>query len=210
MKFESFSIVSKEEIIDMFCLGKRVLDVGSVGQDMNFKSEDWIFKKIENKATTIIGCDIDQNGIEELCKLGIIIVNPRDLDPLLNVDAVTMFDVIEHVDNVIEFINFYKKFIKKGYLVITTPNPFNIRQFFNILLFKKPSVNPEHTCWIDPTNFKEICRRTNLEIVDFYWLNEYNISRKWYWKMLSLKMNWMARFRAYFQANYCIVLRHEQ
>lgn len=209
MNFKKGQVRTKNDIIKNYCNGKVVLDIGSVGQDIDVSSEAWVYNTIAENAASLTGCDTNFAGIQKLKEKGITILQPNDLDVDTQYDVVTMFDVIEHVDNIVDFINFYKKFAERGLIVITTPNPFNLRQFFNILFFGNPSVNPEHTTWIDPMNFLEISKRANLKIKEFYWLKEYTVSPKWYWNFVNIKIGLFRHFRRYFSANYCVILSRE-
>ena len=89
-------------------------------------------------------------------------------------DVIVISDVVEHVDDPVQLLNYYFHFLKKkGKMIVTTPNPFSLRQTFNILLCNDISVNEEHTMWLDPRTFLEVLNRTCLSLESFYWLYEY-------------------------------------
>jgi len=210
MEFNKAKVKYKIPFVQSLTSGKSVLDVGCVGQDNDFTSEAWVHKHLKAGSASLIGVDINQEGIAKAKKLGYNIVHANELGNQ-EFEVITMLDVIEHVNDICQFIEAYAKHMKSGgRMVITTPNPFNIRKFFNIILFGKPSINPEHTSFIDPINFLEISNRVNMKIEQFCWLKEYDQPRKLYMKILqSLVFPLFRGFRSHFEANYAVVLKKE-
>jgi len=174
--FTKASICHKEKIILEFCRNKSVLDVGCIGQDKSLNSQDWLHQRIKSVASELVGADTDTIHLAELKQKGFHISHPQELEGLnKKFDVIVMADVIEHVDDITAFLRFYMVFLKQnGSIVITTPNPFSIRQFFSILLYGKPSCNPEHTSWLDPLTMSELSSRVNLRLNLFCWLHEYS------------------------------------
>lgn len=134
MSFKKARVNQKIPFVQDICKTKNVLDVGCVGQDNDFSSNAWVHKHIQSVATSLLGVDINKAGIEEARKLGYNIIHVDELkDKKFNV--ITMLDVIEHVNDICQFLEYYSVYLESGgKMVITTPNPFNIRQFFNIIL----------------------------------------------------------------------------
>ena len=211
-KLAGASIRSKDDLILEYCKNRNVLDVGCVGQDKNINNSEWIHEKIKSVANALTGTDIHVNEIDRLNKLGYSIKTPDSLNKEIKYEIITIFDVIEHVDNVVEFVKFHAKLLDDdGLMIITTPNPFNIRQILNIFLFKIPSVNEEHTVWIDPLNFLEVSKRCNMKVVEFYWINEYFKHTKFYWRILDyILIKPLRFFRRYLSANYAIIIKNEK
>lgn len=207
MNFKKAGVNKKIPYVKAQCLGKKVLDVGCVGQDNDFSSDAWVHKHIKSVSSSLTGVDINKSGIEDAVKLGYNIIHIDNLAQQ-TFDVITMLDVIEHVDDICNFIVMYERHLNPGgKIIITTPNPFNIRQFFNILLFGLPSINPEHTTFIDPINFLEISKRVEMKIESFTWLEEYDQPRKLYMRILQAIIFPVFRsFRKHFQANYAVVL----
>ncbi|HRD07988.1 MAG TPA: methyltransferase domain-containing protein [Saprospiraceae bacterium] len=207
MNFKNARVNQKIPFVQDICKTKNVLDVGCVGQDNDFSSEAWVHKHLKSVSASLLGVDINKAGIEEARKLGYNILHVDELKDK-TFDVITMLDVIEHVNDICQFLEYYSVYLERGgKMVITTPNPFNVRQFFNILLFGLPSKNPEHTTFIDPINFKEISNRLGMEIDTFCWLKEYDQPQKLYMKILqSLIFPVFRSFRKHFEANYAVVL----
>jgi len=166
----------KEKEILRFCMGKSVMDVGCVGQDKFFQSPDWLHKKIKAVASKTLGVDVNMAWKADFEANGYALISVNELNTLTEkFDLVVMGDVIEHVSDVASFLNTYSSFLKPGgRMVITTPNPFSIRQFFTIFLYGHPSVNPEHTAWLDPLTMAEVFNRNGYKTEYFCWLHEYS------------------------------------
>jgi 2-polyprenyl-3-methyl-5-hydroxy-6-metoxy-1,4-benzoquinol methylase len=173
-KFSSAPIMEREAIILDFCRGKVVLDVGCVGQDYDFKSSKWLHGKIAAVATNVCGVDIDPEGLERLQAEGYRVCHADEMGTLTNqFDVIVMSEVIEHVDNPVEFLKYHSKFLfPSGQLLVTTPNPFYAIQMLRLLLGNRPSTNLEHTMWFDPLVLTEVVRRAGLDIQAFFWLHK--------------------------------------
>ncbi len=175
-RYSKAALSEKDGEILKRCEGKRVLDVGCVGQVKSYKGDEWLHGKISKVANDLVGVDIDREGVLALKKEGHNVFHLDDLSPAeWQFEVVVMGDVIEHIGDVQAFLSFYKEFLSdEGEMIITTPNPFNFRQLMSVLLFKEPSVNAEHTCWLDPITLTEVFDRSGLKIKSFLWLKEYS------------------------------------
>jgi len=164
----------RSKIIDL-CAGQTVLDVGCVGQDYNYNDPDWMHNLIRNVSASVDGVDIEPVGIQSMRDKGFSVYFSEELMSLnKKYDVVLMSDVIEHVNDPVDFLSFYSKFLNEsGKIVITTPNAHAVRNFTSILLRNDYSLNPEHTFWLCPRTISEIVRRAELKFVDFFWLKEY-------------------------------------
>lgn len=181
---QSRDLFDKDEIIEKICKDKYVLDVGCVGQDINYSNPNWIHNQVKKVSKSLIGVDINTEGIESINKLGFEAYHYNELDSSKRFDILLMLDVVEHVHNPVEFLEDYKKFLKEdGKIVITTPNSNRAINFINIFFTNDYSLNYEHTFWFCPKTFLEIINRTDtLKISEFYWLNDYNKKQKLTWK----------------------------
>lgn len=199
-KYLKAPVIVKDDFILSKCKGKKVLDVGCVGQNKFFTSPLWVHGKIKKAAAELTGVDINTEATKELTELGYLVLTPEQLTTSNETfDVIVMGDVIEHVDNIVEFLNFYKKFLKeKGELIITTPNAFNIRQSIAILLYGKPGINDEHTSTLDCYTMLELLKRCDLSPKDFYWLHEYSKAKKISTKTIYFLARTMYTIRRYY------------
>lgn len=203
-------VTHKLPVILNFCTAKSVLDIGCIGQDLDPDNPAWLHGKIKQVAKDLAGVDANLAKIEILRKSGYKIFSPESItkDAVADPDIILMADVIEHVSDILSFLLFYKKMAtEKTLTLISTPNPYSIRQSVSILLFGRPGLNPEHTVAIDPTNMLEIISRSGLEVVDFMWLHEYTRPKKLYNKILFVLYRMLYSCRKFWAPNYLIVVK---
>ena len=174
-RIKKAGVAEKKSKIVELCTAKSVLDVGCVGQDIDYFNPFWIHNLIKEVCTVIDGVDIDVEGIRLLNEKGYSVCLAEDLQSLnKKYDIVLMSDVIEHVNDPVAFLSFYSKFLNEsGKMVIATPNAHGIRNFTSILLRNDYSLNHEHTFWLCPKTISEIADRADLKFADFFWLKEY-------------------------------------
>ncbi|MCB8963925.1 MAG: methyltransferase domain-containing protein [Bacteroidales bacterium] len=209
-KIKKAKLHDKDTLIKQLLADKTVLDVGCVGQDFNYQSENWLHGKIKKVTRLLVGVDTNYSGIDTIRKHNkeFTIYTPKELqEKSISFDYILMADVIEHVDNTTDFLNFYKQFLNsEGKIIITTPNPFSASQFFSIFFFGQPSFHPEHTCYIDPINMLELANRANLRLVEFHWLSFYTKPTKWYRKIIYILSQTLIKVRKYYAPNYIFIL----
>lgn len=167
--------VSKDQLLLTYCSGKDVLDVGCIGQDRDFNAPEWLHNKIRARARSIDGVDILEDQIAKVKAMGYSMYHVNELELLKKkYEVVLMSDVIEHVDNPVEFLRFYASFLREGGIMcISTPNSNRADNFIQILFSNNYSVNPEHVFWFCPRTFSEVVRRADLRIIDFFWAGHY-------------------------------------
>jgi 2-polyprenyl-3-methyl-5-hydroxy-6-metoxy-1,4-benzoquinol methylase len=172
----------REEIILSYTEGKDVLDIGSVGQDMNFFSRQlvenakghsakfFLWNLMKEKAKSLTGIDIVPSQNADIIQGD---MESHSFGKLF--DVAVAGDVLEHVDNQGSFLrNIHRHLKDDGILIITTPNA------------KWPTViqkpNPTHTLWHDRFTLDEILKRCGFEIIrlDYYVGNKphYNLLLK--------------------------------
>ena len=117
-------------------------------------------------------------------------------------DCIVGGEIIEHLPNPGHFLSNMRKHLKDGgTLIITTPNPFYIKQTWKIWRYNRPSVHEEHTCWFDPITLCNLCAMSGLEVIDIYWVR----SRK----RQFLKV-WPSLLRNYFSHSFMILAKISQ
>jgi len=180
----SKELYDKDLMVKKICKNKDVLDIGCIGQDIDYSNPDWIHNQMKKISNSLVGVDINTEGIEKINKMGYEVYHYNELNIEKKFDVLLMLDVIEHVNNPVEFLTDYKKFLKEdGKIVITTPNSNRVINFINIFFRNDYSLNYEHTFWFCPKTFLEIINRTDtLRVSEFYWLNDYNKKQNLTWK----------------------------
>lgn len=205
----------KDVVIEKFCTGKTVLDVGCIGQDRNFMADNWLHNKIKRIASRADGVDILLSEIDELKKKGYSMYSIDELKALnTKYDVVLMADVIEHVDDPVSFLKFYSAFLKDdGVMVISTPNSNRSNNFVNILFNNTYSVNPEHVFWFCPKTMAEVVDRAKLSLSDFYWAPHYYTAKKvkgLYQKFKYMLGHLLMMWRSNFNPNMIFIVKKEK
>ena len=210
-KFKKANSVNKFEKIVSICEHKTVLDVGCIGQDKSSESEFWLHAKIKKVSTKLIGSDIDKDGIAPLIEKGFEIYTPDNLKESIGnqkFEVIVMGDVIEHVDNPVEFLKFYIQFLSEnGIMIICTPNVFGIRYSLQIFFFGQSGTNPEHTFGFEPYTMLELFDRAKIEPVEFLWLKEYSKPANFKQKIIRIKAAFLILLRRYYHANFMFIVK---
>ncbi len=165
----------KDDVVLQYCTGKSVLDVGCVGQDRDYASDNWLHNKVRKVASHLDGVDILLEEIALLRAKGYSMYSLDELQQTSNrYDVILMADVIEHVNDPVGFLRLYASYLTAdGVMIVTTPNSNRANNFINILFNNNYTVNPEHTCWFCPRTFSEVTTRANLAITAFFWAHHY-------------------------------------
>ncbi|MGB9719661.1 MAG: class I SAM-dependent methyltransferase [Candidatus Anstonellales archaeon] len=166
----------KEDFILTKIKNKDVLDIGSGGDLFYLRSRakisDLLAYKMKSSAKSLTLVEIDKEAVDKLKNAGFVVYagDAEKIRIKKKFDVIVLGDVIEHVNNVGLLLENMKRHLKKdGELIISTPNPFSLNNFFRILTFRKPTVQFDHTAFIEPTNLLEICRRHHLKIKELYY-----------------------------------------
>jgi len=157
------SIISRESAITEIIKNKDVIHIGCSDHiqiiDEKIKNNKWLHKLITYNAKSCIGIDIDKESIEFIKnKLGYTNVFHGDIlnDDFDNItsknwDYVVLGEIVEHLDNPVNFLKVlkmkYGKNISK--FIITVPNIYNKRQFINMMNYREV-INSDHRFWFTP------------------------------------------------------------
>lgn len=124
--------------------GENILNVGCVGKPI-------LHSYLSERHSNVIGIDLDENGVDKFKKRGfnVLKMDAEDLKFDRNFDTIIAGELIEHLSNPRKFLIGCKKYLNKnGRLILTTPNPFSLGIFINMILTSKLQ-NPEYVCWFD-------------------------------------------------------------
>lgn len=212
IKINNAQIKQKNDILLEFVEGKQILDVGCVGQDKKMLSNEWLHNILKSKASVCHGVDIEIEMVKVLKSKGYQIYTPAELEQYnIKYDIIIMADVIEHVNDPVDFIKYYGNFLKdEGIIILTTPNSNAIRNFVQIVINNSYSVNPQHTFWFCPFTLLEVTDRAGYKPVDFFWLKEYHTVNALKRRIDRLKFRFssiMYRFRSNFSPNFLLTIK---
>lgn len=128
-------------IIERYVRGRKVLDLGCVGEHPKIEKDPfWLHARIKKVAKYVLGVDIKKDEVKRLRKLGynIIAQDVENIDLNDKFDVIVAGELIEHLPNPGKFLERIKTFISQnGYIIITTPNAFSIREFIYNLIGKR-------------------------------------------------------------------------
>ncbi len=160
------------------CRGKDVLDIGCVQHNPeNYKSKYWLHKALKQVANTLDGIDLYEEGVNYLKDLGynVLVGDAQNFYTGKSYDVIVAGDLIEHLDNLGDFLNSCKAHLREGgKLLLSTPNPWYWRFVVKAALFKgHVNPNPEHTIWLCPTVLGHMLSRHGLRIESWRYGSRY-------------------------------------
>lgn len=159
--------------------GKSVLHVGCVDHmpliDWQRQNGIWLHDVLCASASFCAGLDINREGIEHLKKLGFSDVYYCDViaDQLpaelrsRKFDFVILGEMIEHVDNPVEFLSAVRSKMTgiATELITTTPNVFRLQNVIHALKTRE-YINSDHRYWFSPFTLTKILTRAGYSDVD--------------------------------------------
>lgn len=162
-------IISRESAITEIIKNKDVIHIGCSDHiqhiDEKIKNNMWLHKLISDNARSCIGIDIDKESIEFIKnKIGYTNVFHWDIlgDVFDNItaknwDYVVLGEIIEHLDNPVNFLKVFKMKYGKNIdkFIITVPNIYNKRQFGNMMNYMEV-INSDHRFWFTPYTISKI------------------------------------------------------
>lgn len=152
-------VIRHEYLLDK-CKGKSVLHLGAV--DYYNGEVCGLHKRLMKVAGSVVGLDIDADGIEKARSAGIQNIIHGDLERLDEVNIASKFDIIvageiiEHLSNPGLFLAGVRRFFGSNTeMVVTTPNVFSLHRFL-IALRGFEYVHPDHVCYYSYTTLEHL------------------------------------------------------
>jgi SAM-dependent methyltransferase len=151
-------IYDKACLITRYAAGKRVLDAGCGGGpgDTALQSE------IAGAAGYYAGVELDAGKTSFMREKGFNVIqgDVQTVELHEKFDVVYAGEIIEHLSNPGMFLdNMARHLSDDGVLIITTPNFYFSSMLLRLLSLKEIPINPEHTCWFDPTTIRALAKR---------------------------------------------------
>lgn len=163
-------------IVDMI-RGKSVLHVGCVDhlQELPGKiaTGTWFHGRLSEAASRCFGIDINRAGIEMLhSRWGISNVEYGDIAADAGIDSIkahawdwiVLGEVLEHIDNPVQFLSG----IAKNYghdihgIIISVPNAFRAGNLINTFR-NRELINSDHRYWFSPYTLQKVAYRSGIE-----------------------------------------------
>lgn len=150
-----------------------VLDLGCIDERHPERIASSLHAALKRANPAVVGADVDAAAIAAVAEMGFEV---RRVDAQRDAlggpwDVVVAGELIEHLDDPGAFLdNVGRSLAPAGRLLLTTPNPFYLNQFFKVLKHGRPQVHAEHRAWFDPATLAVLLRSRGFEIEDFAWL----------------------------------------
>jgi SAM-dependent methyltransferase len=143
---------------------------------------DSLFKRIVELNPEALGVDVDAVGIGALRAKGYNVehADAQTMDLGRRFDTIVAGETIEHLENPGQFLRNLRRHARPGgVLILSTPNPFYLKQTWKILRGKPPEVHEEHTVWFDPITLGQLLIRTGWQPEQAFWIQP--ARRPWTW-----------------------------
>lgn len=155
----------------------RVLDVGCVQHTLAGK--DWedppfgtfLHADLVRHADHVTGIDIVEEDVRQMAQAGfdVRVGDAQDFGLDETFDVIVAGELIEHLENPGDFLECCRDHLSKdGAVILTTPNPHNLKFALWSLLGK--TVNEEHTAWFDHDVIGTLARRAGLVLDEYEYL----------------------------------------
>ena len=174
----TFSQFCDQWLFSQFDPNGPLLDIGFADHTCDPTSPAWRHGRLRAVVDNCCGLDLNAervNTIQQITSLERLIAGDMGDDPTLpfqQFSGIFAGDVIEHMDNPAQLMQFiHKRLSATGLAIITTPNCYGkkARQ-----LRKTGTVidNLEHTSWYSPFQMNELCRRHQLSLQAIIYFRE--------------------------------------
>lgn len=200
-------LFSRIDYLAEYALNKRIIHVGCADHIPiileKVKNDTWLHQRIEKVAARQIGVDILEEAVtyvkEKLGFSNILCMDIlRDSVPAeissLAWDSMIMGELVEHIDNPVEFLSAinkkYAPYVNE--LVITVPNALSIANFYQATRKNTERINTDHRYWFTPYTLNKILLRAGFtpvshEFASYYPLNKKKVFRNFLLKKLLEK-----------------------
>jgi len=167
---EKFEDNRRIDLITKLSVNKKIIHIGCVDHIPLIKEKlsnnTWLHSLITEVADKVIGVDISQEGINYIKnEIGVANVVCADIttDSIPELegeqwDYMILGEIIEHVDNPIQFLNSilkkYKGIVNKIY--ITAPNIMVRNRFEHMINTSSELINTDHRFWFTPFTLAKV------------------------------------------------------
>ncbi|MBU1046184.1 class I SAM-dependent methyltransferase [Patescibacteria group bacterium] len=165
---------SKKELIkDLVSENDNILDVGFWGQAVNIENPNWVHNIFKLQAKEVWGVDLffDEKRLKK--PQNYKKQSAENFNFEQKFDVIFAGDLIEHLSNLGLFLDSCKRNLKdNGRLIITTPNTFTIFNFFDKFFRREPSVNNDHTIYLNFIVLRKLLEKNGWNVVEENYLDD--------------------------------------
>lgn len=158
--------------LEELAAGKVVLNVGAAGGVKGYLPDNkavWLHHRLGSVSASLLGVDIDLEGIDHARKYGVSIVNVNceDMELGRQFDLIVLSDVIEHMNSPVRAVeNLMRHLSPGGTLCITTPNAASGLILGQILMGRPLNVYWDHVMAYYPEHIQAICDRCGYRLAE--------------------------------------------
>lgn len=178
-KFPKTNIINKIPYFKQICNGKTVLHIGCTDHleliDFRIIDGTHVHTEIMKESTKVHGVDLDIEAMDYLkSKYDIHNIINYDISSdekpseLYNdYDIILIPEVLEHIENVKDFMLGIKKFMRDdSLLILSTPNAHNVHNFFTAF-GRYEQVNPDHVNYYSYMTLKGLLEKLDFTIIEW-------------------------------------------
>lgn len=178
-KFPRAKIINKIPYFKQICKGKSVLHIGCTDhlELINFRIKDGahVHTEIMKITPQVHGIDVNIEAIDYLKSkydihniINYDISNDERPSGLFNdYDIILIPEVLEHIENVKDFMLGIKKFMRNdSLLILSTPNVHNVHNFFTAI-GRYEMVNPDHVNYYSYMTLKRLLEKLDFSVIEW-------------------------------------------
>ncbi len=161
--------LKREDFLASKLKGKKIIHIGCADHleviDEKMKSGLWLHNILINHADDCLGIDINKSAVKyitEKYKIDNLIagdVTKGDINQIKNNqwDIVLFGEIIEHINNPVEFLSAFKKNYSEytNGFIVSVPNILNLARFKFMLKYSEV-INSDHRYWFTPYTILKI------------------------------------------------------
>jgi len=186
------SIISRIELLKEMTIKKSVIHVGCCDHipliKQKIEKNNWLHKHIDNASRKCLGIDTDPEGVKYLInELGYENIIKADIAkediPVISDntwDILLLGEVLEHIDNPVEFLSdIHKRYNRSiNNIIVTVPNAFSLT---NQKYIKNNTeiINSDHRYWFTPYTLAKVLTIAKFTINEFYFCREIPLQLNW-------------------------------
>jgi hypothetical protein len=162
-------IISREAAIIDLIRDQNIIHIGCSDHipviNQKISNNTWLHKLITDNAKNCIGIDIDKESIDFIRKEteyrnvfhGDILTDNFEMINESNWDYVVFGEIIEHLDNPVNFLKVFKERYgnRINKFIITVPSIYNLHQFKNMMNYLE-IINSDHRFWFTPYTIAKV------------------------------------------------------
>jgi hypothetical protein len=166
--------MNRIETLTKIVSNKRIIHFGFADNGAEYKIKEglWLHSHLYYSARACIGVDLSYEGNYP----HVIWDVENEIKPMAlngSWDYIILGEVIEHVDNPVNFLKSIIKNFPGVKLIITVPNAFRLRNFITSL-WNREEINPDHRYWFTPATIFKVCECSGYKVEKIDIINSFN------------------------------------